>query len=138
MIRATGISALVALTAACAAPQAQRASVQADPYAATVTTLEEGVIEVAAFLPAKDALAHLHCAAGAHARAAGATMVEWVGGVSQHTVTGDKALLVYHIYALGEAEARPGSVTAEDGGVMPLANWLAYCDRPGGLAEGEA
>lgn len=143
MIRPAALTAIIAL-AACAPPQGPQAAAPApepapvvDPYAITILTESPGVFRVSGGVVTDDALSPLHCAAAKHARAGGAKLLEWVGGIASPRGDEFNADLVYETTAT-RATRVGKNVKPEDGGVVAVENWLIYCDEAGIPREGTA
>lgn len=142
--RLTSALALLALVACAPArqegPQAVAPAPKANPV--RVADAGPGVIRVTGPIPDQDALAPLHCAAAKRARALGAATMEWTGGVAKPVTDGYAADMVYETAAGGATIGFGGDAKTsgrpEDGGPVPVENWLAYCDEAGISREGEA
>ncbi|MEM7547213.1 MAG: hypothetical protein AAF367_16910 [Pseudomonadota bacterium] len=144
MIRAIFISIGLMILAACAtpppateatAPQAQAPA--EDPRAVKVRADGPGVIRVTGGIADRDALAPLHCAAAQQAIRDGAKVLEWVGGIAAPRGEEFDADFVYETTA-PEATRLALDAKPADGGVVPVENWLIYCDEAGIPREGKA
>ena len=103
-------------------------------YQITVEDAGPGTIKVSGWLPGKDEIANLHCAAAKRAISDGDGTLAWVGGLSNQVGGRYRANLVYQT---GDAaDAAPGATPEE--GAAPVASWLKFCDEAGIPREGDA
>ncbi len=128
--------------AGCAPPQQAEVAAPApapvvDPYAITVKSEGPGIFRVTGGVLDEDALAPLHCAAAKQARAEGAKVLEWVGGIAAPRGDEYTANLIYETTAT-RATRSGKDVKPADGGVVAVENWLIYCDEAGIPREGNA
>lgn len=141
IMRAVIFLSLVVLSACAAtdapvadAPQAAPAP---DQNAVTVRADGPGIFRVTGDIPDQDALAPLHCAAAQAAIRDGAKVLEWVGGIAKPRGDEFTADFVYETTAIKATRLGKGAKPA-DGGVVPVENWLIYCDEAGIPREGKA
>ena len=132
----------IGLIAACAAPrQAAAPAPEAAPEPArpVATVTAEGVIRVKSDIPDQDALAPIHCTAALRAEEAGASAIEWVGGVARPKTGGGYAAEMAYETSFDKKLRRPKpGVEPADGGLVATESWMTYCDEAGIPRRGEA